>query len=127
MLYTCTLDQLLTVLQRRALKIILQLEPRTRSNEVYRMSRTMSVFDIFKIQNLIFMYKYVNGILPDSFKDRFPLCESVTLRNTRSQDIFYLRNTRLTSYRSSISALVCGMSCQTTSIAPLLWMFLSCV
>ena len=90
------------VLQKRALKIMLRVQPRTSSDLVYSESKALTVSEIFNVQCLIFMYKYVKNMLPEIYQDFFVYKSIISQRSTRNTDMFYLPNSRLSSSSSTL-------------------------
>lgn len=87
----------ISILQKRALKLTLRVDPRTSSNLVYAETKAFKIRDLYEIQNLIFMYKHQHGLLPQNFHDLFILRNNVTTRDTCSMDRYYNPHTRLSA------------------------------
>ena len=57
--------------QKHALKLILGLPRRTSSKLVYARTKALTIEDIFKLQSLVFMFKFFHDLLPPCFCNLF--------------------------------------------------------
>ena len=67
--YQTSLSKLFT-LQKKAIKIVLKVPLKTSTESIFNQSKFNTLAGINKIQTSIFMYKYKNYLLPNSFSDR---------------------------------------------------------
>ena len=78
-----TLINKLYVLQKRALRAITNSHPRTPSDPLFKKLKVLNIFDICKLQTALFMYKYLNNLLPEVFNNMFMLNSEMHQYNTR--------------------------------------------
>ena len=71
------------VLQNKAVRIIAGVPPRTSADNLYLELDILPVKKIFVHAISIFMYKYVNGMLPELFLDMFTLVSEIHNYDTR--------------------------------------------
>lgn len=70
----------ITTLSEGPLKTALRMEPQTSTDLVHSESKTLPVRDLYKIQCLIFMFKYLNGELPLIFWNQSTRRDELTTR-----------------------------------------------
>lgn len=97
-----TYMQRLDILQKRASKIVCNLNSRTSSALVYSRSGALTIKEIYDRQKLIFMFKYFDHSLPEQSLDIFTSCSSVSLSVTRSNDCYYVYPPQLESTQRNI-------------------------
>jgi len=69
-------------LQKKVVRIISHVKPKTESAPLFNKLRILTVYQIYQLQALIFMYKYVNNLIPFIFENFFErLNEIRTTRN----------------------------------------------
>lgn len=73
-------------LQKKVLRIIAHVKMRTESAPLFHKFRILSVYQVHQLQILIFMYKYVNGLIPVVFDDFFERLNEI--RSTRNDGLF---------------------------------------
>lgn len=73
-----------------ALKTILHIPRRTSTEWVYAKTKALTVSELFYLQSLVFMYKYNRDLLPPSFQNLSTMCSTISLRETRSNDDYYI-------------------------------------
>ena len=83
--YTSNLHKL-SVLQKRAIRIICAAEFRTRAADLFKIHRQLTLVDINKLQIAIFVFKSLNNLLPSVFMDYFK-CNS-ELQKTNCMEFF---------------------------------------
>lgn len=104
----------ISIIQRKALKTASKMEHRTSLSLVYFKSKTVSIRDLCEIQFLIFIFQYLNGLLPPTFCNLFVKRSNMARRSTQIQDTFYIKRSRLACYAASlyIKATSHGMAYQ---------------
>ena len=71
------------VLQNKAVRVIAGVPPRTNADNLYLELDVLSVKKIFVYAISIFMYKYMNGMLPELFRDMFTPISDIHSYDTR--------------------------------------------
>ena len=91
--YTCNthLNDLI-VLQNKALRIISGVPPRTNIDQFYIENNILIVKHIYSYNIGLFMYRYVNNMIPDVFDNFFSNTSDIHQHNTRNatQKLFYI-------------------------------------
>ena len=93
--------KLLVKSQKKALKIALNLPYLTPSIEVFQLAKVQSVFEINQIHMLIFMYKFINNLLPSSF-DGYILQNQNVVYNLRNIQQYILPFPRIIRFKFSV-------------------------
>ena len=93
--------KLLVKSQKKALKIALNLPYLTPSIEVFQLAKVQSVFEINQIHMLIFMYKFINNLLPSSF-DGYILQNQNVVYNLRNIQEYILPFPRIIRFKFSV-------------------------
>jgi hypothetical protein len=91
----------LIISQKKALKLALGLPILTPSSQVFELAKVHSIFEINQIHMLIFMYKYVNNMLPSSFINYIQRNERL-MYNFRNIQEFMLPFPRLEKFKFSV-------------------------
>jgi len=92
----------LYVTQKRALKLVMNLPLRTSSQYLFDLVKTPTVMNINKIHTAIFMYKYVNDLLPRSFKNKFVSANQIHSYSTRESCLYRLPLCRTEHYKCAL-------------------------
>ena len=71
------------VLQNKAVRVIAGVPPRTNADNLYLELDVLPVKKIFVYAISIFMYKYMNGMLPELFRDMFTHISDIHSYDTR--------------------------------------------
>ena len=71
------------VLQNKAVRVIAGVPPRTNADNLYLELDVLPVKKIFVYAIIIFMYKYMNGMLPELFRDMFTPISDIHNYDTR--------------------------------------------
>ena len=87
----------LITLQKRAIRICTLSHPRDHTAPLFLRLHTLTLTDIHKFHIGIFMYKFVNKLLPATFSSYFSAVHDVHCYNTRSRNNLYIPFSR-TSY-----------------------------
>jgi len=90
------------LLQKKALRLCTGSHYLEHTYPLFSELKTLYIFDIDTLQSLIFMYKYKNKLLPESFKDFFTLNSDIHSYPTRNSQNFHLVNPRLLIAHTSI-------------------------
>ena len=90
------LHSLITI-QKRAIRICSLSQPRDHTAPLFARLHTLTLADINKLQTGIFMYKYINKLLPPIFSNYFTSVQDIHGYSTRSRDNLFIPFTR-TSY-----------------------------
>ena len=98
---TTKLDKLFK-LQKRALRICTHSHYLSHSKYIFHKLNTLNIFDINKLQIALFMYRFTNDNLPNSFKGFFTKNKDLHNYNTRNADKYITSNYNLNSIRNSI-------------------------
>ena len=80
----------ITILQKRALRIINCVDFRAHSNPLFLNHRTLKVSDIYSLQLGIFMHQSISNNLPKSFQNMFMLNSQIHSYQTRHSDDFHI-------------------------------------
>ena len=78
------------VLQKRALKLALELPMRTRTATLFHEPKIRPLHDLYKLYVAIFMYKYNTNALPTTFSNYFVQNSNNHRYNTRSAPLYRL-------------------------------------
>ena len=78
------------ILQKKALKLALNLPMRTRTVTLFREPRIRPLHDLYKLNVSLFMFKFHSHLLPNCFDNYFELNSSQHSHNTRSANLFRL-------------------------------------
>ena len=93
----------LSVLQKRAIRIISAVEFRTHIADLFKRHKQLTLVDINKLQIAIFVFKSLNNLLPSVFMDYFKCNSELQRHFTRSANnlhtIRYNTNTRYFSIK----------------------------
>ena len=73
----------LSVVQKKAIRIIPFPEPRSRSEPLFKSHKILNLNDVIKLQVLAFVYQWSNNLLPPCFSDYFKFSSSVHSYSTR--------------------------------------------
>lgn len=73
-------------LQKKALRIITSVNRYAESAPIFHNLKILTVYQIYHLQTLLFLYKFTNGILPSIFGDFFQKLNST--RETRNDGLF---------------------------------------
>lgn len=87
--YKTSLDPLY-ILQKKALKVALNLPMRTNSISLFRKARVLPLADLFKLYVGVFMFKYSASLLPLCFNNYFTTNNRQHHHDTRSASLFRL-------------------------------------
>ena len=79
----------LFILQKRAIRFIANKNFRDHTFSLFHDLGILSVFDIYKYQLGIFMYRLNNNLIPSNLKKIFTKTKDIHSYNTRSKDNFY--------------------------------------
>ena len=90
------------LLQKKALRICTGSQYLAHTNPLFYELKTLKVSDINTLQNLLFMFKYTNKLLPHSFKNFFTLNSAIHSYPTRNSPNFHLVNPKLLIAHKSI-------------------------
>ena len=85
----------LTVLQKRALKLALNLPILTPSVDVFCKSKVHDLIKINNTQVAIFMFKYTNNLLPKGFSGKYDINANVHSHYTRASGLYHVPMIRL--------------------------------
>ena len=100
--YPSTLKPL-EIMQKRAIKMALNLPWETPSDEVFNRAKVHNICTINNIQVAIFMYKYNYQLLPKSFEGKFKSNSEIHNYNTRVSQLHHVPLIRLDRSRFSIN------------------------
>jgi hypothetical protein len=89
-------------LQKKAVKLIKSVPIRSPTAPLFKELGLLMLPQIHLHCSLIFIFKFLNGILPEIFNDFFIKNSSVNARNTRQNDLLYLPQCRTSLYQRSI-------------------------
>ena len=87
----------LIITQKRAIRICTFSHPRDHSAPLFARLNTLTLSDINKLQTAMFMYKFINNLLPRTLSSYFTSVRSTHTYPTRSRNNLFLPFTR-TSY-----------------------------
>ena len=90
------------LLQKKAVRICTGAQYLAHTNPLFKELKTLNVFDINSLQCLVFMYKYKNNLLPQSFHNFFTLNSDIHSYPTRISSDFHLINPKLLIAHKSI-------------------------
>ena len=76
------------MLQKKAVRIITNSDYNAHSKPLFFTQRILNVFDIYKYQVSVFMFKYVKGLLPSNFNTYFSYNREFHSYDTRSSHCF---------------------------------------
>ena len=101
---TSTKDKINSIflLQKKALRICTGSQYLAHTNPLFYELKTLKIFDIHVLQSLLFMYKYTNNLLPNSFQIFFILNSTIHSYPTRNSSNFHLVNPKLLIAQKSI-------------------------
>ena len=91
----------LFITQKRALKIAMNLPRRTATVHVFEMAKVIKVTDINKIHMAIFMFKYIQGLLPSGFTNKFASSSQIHSYCIRDPLLFRLPVCRTQHFKTS--------------------------
>ena len=80
----------LTLLQKRAIRIIDNVDWRENSSKIFRKYRTLKLADLIEYQTCILMYKANLGILPENVQKNFLKVTDIHKYGTRSKNDFFI-------------------------------------
>ena len=80
----------LVVLQNKVLRIILHVKPRSSAEPLYKELDIMRFENINKNLIVNFMYRYICGLVPDTFSSFFIRNKDIHSHNTRTADHFHI-------------------------------------
>ena len=92
----------LEVLQKKALKIALNMPIRTLSDTVFKESKVLTLANIHKLHVSIFMFKYKNDLLPKSFTNKFSLNSAKLSYSTRTAQQYALPKFATNQFKQSL-------------------------
>ena len=79
---------LIRKLQNRAIRIINFKPSNYNTNNLYKTSNILKINDMVKVENILFIYDYLNNLLPDCFQNEFHLlANSYTSVGTRRSNL----------------------------------------
>ena len=87
-------------LQKRILRILADSKYNAHTEPLLKELRSLKVKDIFNVQCLKFWYKFVNGTLPDHFRQMFTFNQDIYDIETRSHDRLHMFPSRTSSGRN---------------------------
>ena len=87
-------------LQKRALRILTDSKYNAHTEPLFKELKLLKVKDIFNVQCLKFWYKFVNGMLPDYFRQMFTFNRDIYDIQTRRHDRLHLFPSRTSSGRN---------------------------
>ena len=90
------------LLQKRAMRIIAKAHYRAHTSNIFFKYNVLTVYQICQLQLDEFMYKYVNNILPQRFKNWYSSNDSIYNYNTRNSHKFHMLLFRTTLGQKSI-------------------------
>ena len=93
----------LVTIQRRALKMALNLPRDTSSVQLFDEAKVHDLYGINGIHTCIFMYRYTNKLLPKSFVNKFTSNQDIHNYYTRKQMLYHLPLVRTEKGKKSIS------------------------
>ncbi len=93
----------LEIMQKRALKMALNLPRETPSDFLFNQAKVHNLTSLNKIQTAIFMYKYNNNLLPKSFDNKFKVNEDYHHYNTRISSLHHIPMIRLERTKLSLN------------------------
>ena len=85
----------LIILQKRAMRIIHNASYNSHTDPIFKSLHILKISDLFTYQSLLFMFDFLYGKLPSSFKGIFITnFERLTTRPTRQSKLFYIPRCR---------------------------------
>lgn len=85
----------------RILRTILHLDYCTSSKTVLDLNKVPSITDLHALHTFLFVYKYVNSLLPTLFDDLYIYQNDRVVCSTRSDDVFYPLKPRLMPHKTA--------------------------
>ena len=92
----------LTRLQKRALRVIAGVSPRTHTEPLFNLFRMLPINSIYEYSVCTFMYKYSGTIFPAVINDLFIPTSTIHAHNTRSNQKLFVQGTRTSAAASCI-------------------------
>ena len=83
-----SLDPLIKI-QKRAIRCICNLKRRASTSEYFQMTRLLKLVDINQYSQIIFIYKFSKGMLPDIFNHFFKYNNEIHSYRTRQSNLFH--------------------------------------
>lgn len=90
------------LLQKKAVRICTDSQYLAHSRPLFHQLKTLTLFDINSLHSLLFIYKYLNNMLPHSFQNFYTLNNAVHSYPTRSSSYIHLVNPKLLIAHKSI-------------------------
>lgn len=87
------------LLQKRAIRIVCNTSYYQHTTPLFNELKLLAIFEIFKLQIGIFMYKWWNNLLPSNFSNQFTL--------TRSIHSYFMRNNLSLNVPYTYSSMAC--------------------
>jgi hypothetical protein len=104
----CTTSLLpIVIAQKKAIKCILCVSKRTRSDQIYKALNVLTFSQIYEYQILLFVYKYKCNLLPKVFNGFLIKSSEVNSYNTRQLLNYYLPRFRLDIYKTGFKYNAC--------------------
>ena len=116
--YKSSIDPLLK-LQKRAVRIIMNLRRRESTTVFFGKLRILKMEDIYIFSGTIFMYKFINKMLPPMFDNFYTVNNAVHKYNTRQSD--YLHTPIFKSFLGSSSIRSRGVKLWTDAVNNMSW------
>ena len=92
----------LKILQKKALKVVLQLPQRSSSEYVFSLSKSLTIEGIHQVHIGIFMFKFANKLLPKCFWNKFVLNSELHTYSTRGASHYCCPKVRTAKYKTSL-------------------------
>ena len=90
------------LLQKKAIRICTGSQYLSHTKPLFYQLKTLTVFDINTLQSLLFIFKYLNDMLPLSFQNFYTLNKTIHAYPTRNSSNFHLVNPKLLIAQRSI-------------------------
>ena len=84
-----TLDPLIKM-QKRALRCICNVNRRASTQELFKNTRILKLNDIYRYSQILFMYKFKKGLLPDIFNNLFTFNYEIHQHHTRQSSLIHV-------------------------------------
>jgi len=98
---TTKLDKIF-ILQKKAVRSCTNSTFNAHTKSLFHDLKTLNVFDINKLHTALFMYRYANNLLPNSFEGFFTQPNEYHSHNTRTADNFQISSNHSNINRNSI-------------------------
>ena len=93
---------LLFVLQKKVVRLIAGVPPRSRSDKLFYDLNLLSVKDILLLQEAIFVYECINETKPSHFAEMFSFNRNYHNYHTRSSSCLHQESHKTKAYRKNI-------------------------